>query len=96
MVEEIDIDLNTKPDDVLEDLIPFIKNWLESGEIQTLAFEAGITKGMAYKILSSNVNTRSKNFPFFLRCFVAARRRCKEFIAMQEQKKSMSQKIMSL
>lgn len=80
--EEIDID--------------FIKTWLKTGEITKLAEEEGISRSMGYKILRSEVGKRSKNYSFLLRCYRAALNTASQFVAFEEQKKSLVQKKASL
>lgn len=76
--------------------IEFIKNWLKTGEIMKIAKEVGISRSMGYKILNSNISKRSKNYTFLLACYRAALNTAGQFVAFEEQKKSLEQKISSL
>lgn len=78
-VEEIDID--------------FIKQWLEHGEIKTLAEEYGIDPSTGYLVLR---RSGKKNFGFKELCYKKALERASRFLAFEQQKNILMEKINSL
>ena len=69
--------------------IDFIKDWLEHGEIKTLAEEYGIDPSTGYLVLRRH---GKKNFGFLELCYKRALERANKFVAFEQQKNIMIEK----
>lgn len=95
MSEVIDTELDSRFVKFIKawkDNLEFIKFWLDRGEIREIAEECGLEPEQGYKILSG-VN---KNHKLFLKCFDRALERSKMYLAMEQQRIEVNEKISSI